>query len=182
MALIDYVSPEDAEGRARELLEGYREEHGESALFNEALANHPSVLDARFEYGTRLLEEGTVDRDLKEFVFVVVSSANECSYCLGDHRNEFVERFGGDETELDHVEAGEFDELGERKRAVARFADQVASDPKRVGDDHLDALRDIGYDESEVVELLVTATLAVSANAIVDALSIHPVDRELREE
>jgi len=29
--------------------------------------------------------------------------------------------------------------------------------------------------------LLVAATLAVSANGIVDALSIHPVDRELRE-
>jgi uncharacterized peroxidase-related enzyme len=182
MALVDYVRPEDAEGRAREILDAYRDEHGESALFTEALAHNPGVLDARFEYGTKLLEDGDVDRDLKEFVFVVVSGANECSYCLGDHRNEFVERFGGDETELNHVEAGDFDELGERKRAVAAFADQVARDPKRVGEGHLDALREIGYDEGEIVELLVTATLAVSANAIVDALSIHPVDRELRDE
>jgi len=182
MALLEYVRPADAEGRARELLETYRDEHGESALFNEALAHNPDFLAARFDYAARVLESGRVDRELKEFVFVVVSMANDCEYCVGDHRNEFVERFGGDEAELALVAAGEFEALDGRKQALARFAHQVATDPKRVGESHLEALRALGYDEADIVEILACATLAVSANTIVDALSIHPVDRELRGE
>jgi hypothetical protein len=38
MALVDYVSPDEADGTTGEILEAYRDEHGESALFNEALA------------------------------------------------------------------------------------------------------------------------------------------------
>lgn len=178
MALVDYVPPEDAEGRAREILESYRADHGESALFNEALAHSAHVLDARYDYGTRLMDGGTVDRGLKEFVFVVVSEANQCEYCLGDHRNALVERFGADEAEVETVAAGAFDRLPDRKRAVAEFADQVARDPKRVSEAHLDALRAVGYDDAAVIELLAVAALAVSANTIVDALSIHPADRE----
>jgi len=177
MALVDYVSPEDAEGRAREILETYEQDHGESALFNEALAHSAQVLDARFEYGTRLLEEGTVARDIKEFVFVVVSEANQCEYCLDDHRGVLVERFGADEEEIEVIAAGEFERLPDRKQAIAAFADQVARDPKRVGETHLQALYDAGYTDEGVIELLAAATLAVSANAIVDALSIHPTDR-----
>jgi len=40
--------------------------------------------------------------------------------------------------------------------------------------------RTIGFTDEAVVELVVTAALAVSANAIVDALSIHRADRETR--
>ena len=182
MALVEYVRPEDAEGRARNLLEAYRAEHGESALFNEALAHNPEFLEARFEYATGVLDSGHVERDIKEFLFVVVSMANECTYCVGDHENEFVERFGGDEEELELVSQRRFGDLPARKAAIARFGTQVAEDPKRVGESHLEALRDLGYAETDLIEILASATLAVSANTIVDALSIHPVDRELREE
>jgi uncharacterized peroxidase-related enzyme len=178
MALIDYVSAEETDGRVRELLEAYEEEHGKYGLFNEALANNPAVFEARYGYGTALMEGGRVDPDIKEFVFVVVSEANSCEYCVGDHKRALLERFDADEAELEHVTNREFERLPDRKRAVAAFADQVARDPKRVTDAHLDDLGAIGYDDEAVIELLVVATLGISANAIVDALSIHPTDRE----
>jgi uncharacterized peroxidase-related enzyme len=181
MALIDYVSPEEADGLAREVLEAYRDEHGDSALFNEALANNGQVLDARFEYGTRLMDAGEVDADIKEFVFLVVSETNECEYCVDDHRDALVQRFGSEERDLDAIATGEFDRFPERERAVVEFAEQVARDPKRVSDADLTALRSTGYDDKAVVELLAVAALAVSANTIVDALSIHPADRPSRE-
>lgn len=177
MALIEYVSPEETDGRVRELLEAYEAEHGTRGLFNEALAQHPEVFQARHRYGTTLMEGGSIDPDLKEFVFVVVSEANDCDYCVGDHTSTLLDRYDVDQSTLDHVSKGAFDRLPDRKRAVAAFADQVARDPKRVSQDHLEELYDLGYDEADVVELLVVATLGVSANAIVDALSIHHADR-----
>jgi len=178
MALIEYTTAQETDGRVRELLERYEEEHGKAGLFNEALANNPDVFEARYEYGTALMEGGRIDPDIKEFVFVVVSEANSCEYCIGDHKRALLERFDADETELEHVANREFEGLPEHKRAVAAFADQVAEDPKRVTDAHLDGLYGAGYDEEDVIELLCVATLGLSANAIVDALSIHPADRE----
>lgn len=178
MALIEYASAGETDGRVRELLDTYEEEHGKPGLFNEALANNADVFEARYEYGTALMEGGRIDPELKEFVFVVVSEANSCEYCVGDHKRALLDRFDTDETELEHVGNREFERLPERKRAVAAFADQVAQDPKRVTDAHLDELYGVGYDEADVIELLCVATLGLSANAIVDALSIHPSDRE----
>ncbi|PSP22522.1 hypothetical protein BRC61_04615 [Halobacteriales archaeon QH_10_65_19] len=40
MALIKYASVKETDGRVRELLDTYEEEHGKPGLFNKALANN----------------------------------------------------------------------------------------------------------------------------------------------
>lgn len=54
----------------------------------------------------------------------------------------------------------------------------MARDPKRVTDDHLDALTEVGFDDADVIELVVSAAAAVAANTITDALNMTPADRD----
>ena len=42
MALIEYASVKETDGRVRELLDTYKEGHGKPGLFNKALSIHPS--------------------------------------------------------------------------------------------------------------------------------------------
>lgn len=180
MALIDYLGPDEADDEAGAVLQAFADEHGQAPLIYQALVHNAHVVGARYEYFGSLMNGGLLDRQLKEFTYVVVSEANTCEYCIGAHASQYTEVLGGDPAELDRVAEGEFDRLDRAKRAVAAFADQATRDPKRVSAAHLDDLRDAGFSTGEVVELLAVVASAKAANTIVDALDVHPVDRELR--
>jgi uncharacterized peroxidase-related enzyme len=176
VALIDYLSADEAPEEARETLKEIEEEQGECPAYFEALAHSPDALGVHWDAFVRSMEGGELDRELKEFVYVAVSAANDCDYCAGAHTNVLVERFGGDEEVVEAVAEGDFDGLPERRRAVAEFAVQAATDPKRVKEEHLLALYEAGFGESEVVELTLVASRAVASNTLVDALNIHRGD------
>lgn len=178
MALIDYVRLDAATGRARETLQRFQDEHGQTPLIYEALAHNEHVVGARYDYFSAVMDGGDVDRAVKEFVYVVVSEANACEYCVGAHSRVYTDVLGGEPADLELVAEGEFGALDGWRRAVATFADQVTRDPKRVTAAHLDDLRDAGFSTADIIELLVVAASAKAANTIVDALNIHPVDRE----
>lgn len=178
MALIDYVDPADAEGRVAELFDAEAERYGRPTLFGRALANDPDVFAARADYANALVEGGDLDPGLKELVYVTVSQVNDCDYCVASHTERLVERVGIPERRIEAIAADDLDALDDRERAVVSLARQMADDPKRVGDEHLDALYETGLDEGNVVELVMTVAAAIGANAVADALNVHPADRD----
>jgi uncharacterized peroxidase-related enzyme len=178
MALLEYVSPESADERTRELLERDAETYGRPSLFARMLAHSPDTLAARQSYAEALRDSSSLDSTLAELAYVAVSAVNDCDYCVASHTEQLVEHVGLPEETVSEIVAGE-PELDERETAVVEFARAVASDPKRVGDSELETLRAVGFDESEIVELVVTISAAVAANTITDTLNVLPADGEV---
>lgn len=172
MALLDYVDPETAE------LPEYESDNEEVSLFRAVLLNNPTVLQRRLDYSGWLRNEGSLERELKELAHVVVDRTNECEYCTDSHTQNLVDVFGYSEERIGAIGERDFASFDERERAVMEFAEQVTEDPKRVRSDHIEALREVGFSDSDVVELIALVTSAISANAMMDALNVHPADRE----
>lgn len=180
MALIDYVDPKDADetdDRLADLFDAETEKYGQPTLFGRMLANNPDVFAARAEYANALVEGGELDPTLKELVYVTVSQVNDCDYCVASHAEHLVERVGVPEERIDAITNDDFDDFTDRERAAVSLARQMATDPKRVGEDHLDALYETGLDQSDVVELVMAVSAAVAANTVADALNVDPADR-----
>ena len=179
MALVDYVTREEADGRVAELLDDW-EGSGTAnrSLLLDALANHPPLLEGMYTMLDRTMRRGTVDRELKELASVVVSQANECEYCTASHRENLLAVVGMDEAAIEAVATTDYDDLPERQRAVARFAEAVATDPQRVTEAEFEELSAVGFDEQERLELLGVIGAFVAANTYVDALSVRPADRD----
>lgn len=176
MPLIDYVDPERADEETRELLEADAEYYGRPSLFARAVANNPDVFAARREYHRRLVSGGDLGERLAELVYLAVSVTNDCEYCVASHREVLVERVGLPPEDADALARGDLSRFSERERAAVAFARQVARDPTGIDEAHRAALREVGFDDAAVVGLLAVATAAISANAIADALDIHPAD------
>lgn len=179
MAIVDYINQEEADGRVGELLEDW-EGSGTAnrSLLLDALANHPPLLEGMYTLLDQTMRQGSVDRELKELTSVVVSQANDCEYCTASHRENLLAVVGMDEAAVETVAAMNYDELPERQRAVARFAESVATDPQRVTQDDFEQLSAVGFSEQECLEILGVVGAFVAANTYVDALSVHPADRE----
>lgn len=176
--LLDYVEPESAEGKENELLKRDMEYYGVPSLFARALVNNPEVFEARTDYHNRIVLDGDIDNRIGELIYLAVSVTNECEYCTASHREVLSEHVGLPDKEVQALTGGDFSVFDERETVVLEFATQIASDPKRVSQDQVNTLREAGFEDSQVVRLLLMTTCAISANTIADALNILPADRE----
>lgn len=178
MPLIDYVTAADADAATGELLGTWEATYDKPSLLRQVLANNPAMLAAWTDYFHRVMEAGALSVRLKEHARVAVSLANECAYCASSHAENLVEIHGLGRDRVAAIANDAHDDLSAREAAVVRFATQVARDPKRVSAAHLEALRAAGFDDADVIELLLVTTNGIAANAITDAMDVSPADRD----
>lgn len=175
--LLDYVDPASVDDRTRELLADDADRFGAPSLFALALGNAPDVMAARADYHTRLVEEGPLERRLCELVYLAVAVEADCEYCIASHRRALVEQVGVPQGEVEALAAGEAAPFDDRELAAIEVGRQLADAPDGVGGEHVMALREAGFDDAEIVRLVVVAAAGLAASAIADALGIDPADR-----
>jgi AhpD family alkylhydroperoxidase len=87
MALVPLLSDDAAQPAARAVFDDIRTVRGTDHVNNiwRALANDPAELQATWAHVKRVMAPGALDALTKELVYIAVSAANNCSYCLHTH-------------------------------------------------------------------------------------------------
>lgn len=178
MPLIDYVKPDEASDAVCERLKTFQETRGRYSSLQLLLANNPHSMLAHGEYANAITNEGDINRELKELAHLTVSLTNDCEYCISSHAQGLVENMDLPREYVDELAHGNYCGLNNRQKAVVEFARQTANDPKRMTSDHIDALREVGFSDGDIVELLVLVSQAMGANAMADAMNVHASDHD----
>jgi len=87
MALVPLLTDDQADAQARAVFDDIRATRGTDYINNiwRALANDPPQLQATWGEVKRVMAPGALDALTKELVYLAVSAANNCSYCLHTH-------------------------------------------------------------------------------------------------
>jgi AhpD family alkylhydroperoxidase len=87
MASVPLLSDGAADPAARAVFDDIREKRGTDYVNNfwRALANDPALLQATWERLQAVMGPGAIDPLVKEMIYVAVSVANGCSYCVHSH-------------------------------------------------------------------------------------------------
>jgi AhpD family alkylhydroperoxidase len=87
MALVPLLTDDQADAQARAVFDDIRATRGTDYINNiwRALANDPQQLQATWGEVKRVMAPGALDALTKELVYIAVSAANNCSYCLHTH-------------------------------------------------------------------------------------------------
>jgi AhpD family alkylhydroperoxidase len=87
MALVPLLTDDQADGKARAVFDDIRATRGTDYVNNiwRALANDPAQLQTTWGEVKRVMAPGALDALTKELVYIAVSAANNCSYCLHTH-------------------------------------------------------------------------------------------------
>jgi AhpD family alkylhydroperoxidase len=87
MATLPLLSDEEARAAARAVFDDIREKRGTDYVNNfwRALAHDPALLQATWERAQAVMAPGALDPLVKEMVYVAVSTANGCRYCVHSH-------------------------------------------------------------------------------------------------
>lgn len=87
MATVKLVSDDGAEDRVLAVFEDIRKTRRTDFINNfwRALANDPNQLEAVWSEVKSVMVDGEIDALVKEMVYIAVSTANGCSYCIHSH-------------------------------------------------------------------------------------------------
>jgi len=150
MARIRPMELSEAKGKSRKLLEAVQQQFGAIPNIFKGFAHSPAVLEFYLAQ-TRTLAGGVLDRKLREQIAVAVAGSNHCNYCASAH-TFLGKKAGVPDQELSANLSGSSDD---HKTALALgFARAIVENRGRLDDDHLERLRDAGFSEAEIVEII----------------------------
>ena len=110
------------------------------------------------------LAKGKLNVKLRESIALAVAEYNGCDYCLSAH--DYLGRNVAklNDSEIDAARDGHATDA--RTDAALRFARRVAESRGRVSDYEIAALRNAGFDEASVIEIVVNVALNVLTNYV----------------
>lgn len=87
MATVPLLSDEEASAEVLAVFDDIRTVRGTEYVNNfwRALANDPALLRATWERLKQVMGPGALDPLIKEMIYVAVSTANGCEYCVHSH-------------------------------------------------------------------------------------------------
>lgn len=160
MKRFEAIKTEEATGRARQLLETVERKLGPVPNIMRVMANSPATLEGYLNF-SGALASGKLDQKLRERIAIAVASANSCDYCLSAHTA--VGKLAGlSSEELASAQRGEA--ADERSAAALRFALKLVRARGWAGDDDIAALKQAGFGDGEIIEIVATVALNIFTN------------------
>jgi len=160
MARIDVVEPGDADGRLREIYEEIARSRGKIAEVHKIQSLNPETIPNHMDlYLNVMFGKSPLARYQREMMAVVVSRANECSYCQRHHM-EALEHFWKNPQRTEQLRDDYRElELSALDRALCDYAWALTVDPGAAeGADPTMVLRAQGLSDRTILD----ATLVIS--------------------
>ena len=153
------------------LLDSIHAAFGTTPNMFRAVANSPAALASLWSaFGA--LGAGVIAPKLGEQIAVAVADRNACAYCLAAH-TALGRKAGASAQEMQQAQAGVSADA--RTQAALHFALKLVNDRGQVGDADMQALRQAGFGDEEIVEILAHVALNLFTNYVNVAFAV-PVD------
>lgn len=117
-----------------------------------------------------MYDRGGMSRAERELGALGASMVNHCVYCAAVHADRHA-KLEKDNTVTDRLFAeGENADLDPRNKAIFNFSRKAAEAPPTAGPPEIDALRDVGCSEEEILDLILCSALFGWANRLMHVL------------
>lgn len=168
---IPLVATTDTPAASRAVLDAVHGAFGATPNMFRAVANSPAALQAMWGF-FGALGGGAISARLGEQIAVAVADRNRCEYCLAAH-TALGRKAGATPAEMAAAQAGE--SADPAAAAALRFALKLVEQRGQVGDADVAALREAGFGDGQIVEILAHVALNLFTNYVNVAFAV-PVD------
>lgn len=160
MQRIQSVDPQQAQGRAKELLDAVKAKLGIVPNMTRSMAVSPSVLDAYLGF-SGALSHGVLPAKLREQLALDVGEVNHCDYCVSAH-SAIGKRVGLTEQEVLESRSGLSSDG--KTSVLLNFARTIVEKQGIVSDADVALVRDAGYGDAEIAEVVAHVALNIFTN------------------
>ena len=157
------ASAAESPAASQPLLEAVNKQLGLVPNLFRVVGNSPSALEG-FLGLSGALSKGRIDARTRERIALAVAEANGCDYCLSAHTY-----LGKNLAKLEDTEMAANREGGSsdpNANAAVRFAAQIVRARGHVTDSDVRAVKEAGYDDAQVVEIVLHVALNTLTNYV----------------
>lgn len=160
MQRIHSVEPQQAQGRTKELLETVEKAFGTIPNVAKVMANSPAVLDSFLALSTAM-GGAKIGGKLHHQIKLATSEANTCEYC-----NSILTHLGkkGGISVNEILDGRKASSSDPRTDAALKFASAVLDTRGKVSDDEVQAVRQAGFSDTEIVEIIASVVVGCFTN------------------
>jgi len=174
MAYIEIIQPEQSEGELKDIYENIKNTRGKIAEVHKIHSLNPNILKNHIDlYMNLMYGNSPLKRYQREMIGVVVSSANDCSYCQTHHAdalnyywqdNKKTEEFRNDFKSI---------KLLKPDRLLCDFSWNLTKDPNNENNkNEIDLLKENGFNERAILDATTIVAYFNFVNRIVLGLGI----------
>ena len=163
MSRISIPSADQTHDAAKPLLAAVQKQLGVTPNLMRLVGHSPAALEGYLSLNGAV-GKGKLPAALREQIALAIAEYNGCDYCLSahDYLGRHVAKLS--DAELSAARDGHSHDAG--SAAALRFALLVAKSRGNVSDADLAAVREAGFDEAAVVEIVVNVALNVLTNYV----------------
>ena len=131
------------------------------------LIHQPEILRQRSTaFNAIMYAPGGLPRAERELGATVVSRVNGCVYCASVHAQRFEQLAKRNDVIAQVFEDPAPAGTDERERAIAAFSIKITQSPADIGPDDIQALKDVGMSDGDVLDLLHSDAIFAWANRL----------------
>ncbi len=160
MQRVHSVNPQVAQGRTKELLDTVQQAFGMIPNTAKVMANSPAVLDSFLAFSTAM-GKVQIGEKLHNQVKLNTSETNTCDYCTSI-LCAIAPSAGLSADDILAGRTGNSEDL--RTDAALKFSEAVLESRGKVSDEQLAAVREAGFGDSEIVEIVASVVLGCFTN------------------
>ena len=162
MSRITVVERDHADQEQAQLLDAIQAQLGMVPNFLKVFANSPAALKA-FLGLHEIASSGDLDAQTRERIALALAQQNTCEYCVSAH-TAIGRKAGLSNSEIEANRVGT--SLDAKAASAVRFAKSLAEHKGEVTNIELLEIRNAGYSEAEIVEIITHVGLNLLANII----------------
>ena len=165
-AWLDVVSLESATAEQIAVLE---ESHPKAKVsdYYLFLVHQPEVLKQRsVAFNAIMYASGGMPRAERELGATVVSRINGCVYCASVHAQRFEQLAKRTDAIIEVFNDPHTAGTSERERAIVQFSIDLTNSPDNVSPASIQALKDVGLSELEILDLMHSVAIFARANRL----------------
>jgi uncharacterized peroxidase-related enzyme len=145
------------------------EKKGGPNHFLRTMANRPESMEAFLKLYGNLLGPGTVDRRIKEIVYLAVSYVNECAYCATHHESS-ARKAGLTDDEIHDIKFETNRSFSPKEQAALHYARELTRTASVSDDVRFRAHEH--FPHGELVELTMVIAMANFTNRFNNGLAV----------
>lgn len=172
MARVALIEPDQATGTTKDVFDRVRAYYQMVPGLQKGLAHLPATTDALWTLSLATASEGTIREELKRVFFAVTAHEVECEYCTAAHMLALLGKHWSREECLEVIEGNPSARLSDKDNAAVEFARVVARRPAAATDQMTDDLRQIGWTDAEIVEIVAAVALMRYTTTVASALDV----------
>jgi uncharacterized peroxidase-related enzyme len=158
---------QDAPEKSQPMLEAVGKQLGTVPNLFRLVATSPAALEGYLGV-SGALSKGSLSAATRERIAIAVAEVNGCSYCLSAHSYLAKNLAKLDESEIAANRDGHSNDA--KADAAVHFAAKLAQDRGHVSEADVNAVKSAGYNDAQVIEIILDVALNTWTNYLNEAL------------